>query len=436
MAEHHNDRDRLAPFARKTLMARLLANKWVLFAAFSATMFLIADERLAVHDALFLGGAIVAAVLILPRRAAMARRRAESVNLEEAGIEEAFARFADAMAMPIIIIDARAIVQHVSTLARKSFPKLEGGMPVSFSLRHPDLLAAIEACRQTKSMQTIELRLPIPNETWFQVSLAPVSTYDLPGAGPAAERIILTLMDTTERRRIDTMRADFVANASHELRTPLTSLIGFIETLQGSAANDAEARTKFLGIMRAQAARMSHLINDLLSLSRIELHQHVQPTTPIDLSVLLREIVEGIQPLADEAKLALRLDISQENAQIVGDRNELYEVFENLIDNAIKYGSNGAHVDISLAAAHTNQGASYVVRIADHGPGISSEHVPRLTERFYRVDAETSRQKKGTGLGLAIVKHIVSRHKGLMAIRSELGAGTTVEISLPGIPLD
>jgi two-component system phosphate regulon sensor histidine kinase PhoR len=241
--------------------------------------------------------------------------------------------------------------------------------------------------------------------------------------------LVITMQNLTEARRLEALRSDFIANASHELRTPLTSLVGFIDTLLGPAANDKAARERFLGLMRTQAARMAKLIEDLLSLSRIEMRQHLRPTAPVELNGLVREVAEGLQKLAADSGTTLQLELPDEPITVSGDRDELYEVVENLVDNAIKYGAGGGDIEVGLAPA-TRQGFHAALTVIDHGPGVPAEHVPRLTERFYRVDAESSRKKKGTGLGLAIVKHIVTRHHGLLAIRSAPGQGTRVEVLL------
>ena len=182
--------------------------------------------------------------------------------------------------------------------------------------------------------------------------------------------------------------------------------------------------------MRIQAVRMSKLIDDLLSLSRIEMRQHLRPTATLDLAALLREVKEGLQTQAGEAGIAIEMVLPAEPAIVTGDRDELYEVFENVFDNAIKYGADGGRVDIDLAPVANRPGYDFAVTVADYGAGIEAEHVPRLTERFYRVDAESSRRKKGTGLGLAIVKHILTRHRGALTIKSQPGQGTRVEVLL------
>ena len=338
--------------------------------------------------------------------------------------------FADALTDPCLILDRRSVIVHRNAAAATQFASTAVGSPVAFSLRNPALLTAIEAARRTGVSQTIELHQTVPNETWHKVVVAPLSRGPL-GEDEIAPLLVVTMQSLTEAKRIDALRTDFVANASHELRTPLASLIGFIDTLLGPASRDAEARERFLGIMRSQALRMSKLIDDLLSLSRIEMRQHVRPTAAVDLSLLLREVREGLSGQAEEAGVVVDLQVPEGTTSVTGDRDELYEVFENLMDNAIKYGGDGKRIDVALGPATGRAGYDFAVTVTDFGAGIGAEHVPRLTERFYRVDAESSRKKKGTGLGLAIVKHIVSRHRGLLSIKSRPGEGTRVEVLLP-----
>ena len=325
---------------------------------------------------------------------------------------------ADALPDPSLLLDRRSLVLHRNPAAQIEFPDVGVGILLTASLRNPALLGAVDAARRTGAAHTVELHQTVPNETWHRVQVAP-----LPDDG----LIAVTLHSLTEEKRMNQLRSDFIANASHELRTPLTSLIGFIDTLLGPAANDDAARPRFLNIMRQQAGRMSALIDDLLSLSRIEMRQHLRPTGTVDLPVLLREVRDGFETQARDAGVKLEI-AAPDIAQVTGERTELYEVFENLVDNAIKYGGEGGSVEIAVAPGRI--GYDYAVTVTDHGEGIEPQHVPRLTERFYRVDAESSRKKKGTGLGLAIVKHIVNRHRGLLTIRSKPGEGTRVEVLL------
>jgi two-component system phosphate regulon sensor histidine kinase PhoR len=228
------------------------------------------------------------------------------------------------------------------------------------------------------------------------------------------------------------MRVDFVANASHELRTPLAALSGFIETLTGPARNDTAARERFLDIMEAQAKRMARLIDDLLSLSRIELAAHVRPQTPVELVPIVRQVVDALQMLARDRGVIVTIQAPKEPLTVSGDRDELTRVFENLIENALKYGASGKRVEITLSRAfHVGGSEEALVAVRDFGPGIAAEHLPRLTERFYRVDVTESREQGGTGLGLALVKHIMNRHRGRLTIESRPGEGATFTVRLP-----
>lgn len=327
--------------------------------------------------------------------------------------------FADALPDPCLLLDRRSVVIHRNPVAAAEFPGIILGQPLNFSLRNPTLLNAVEAARKSGAAQSVELHQTIPNETWHRASVAP-----LPGSD---EIIVITLQSLTEQKRLEQLRSDFIANASHELRTPLASVTGFIETLLGPASNDPAARERFLKIMLQQANRMAALIDDLLSLSRIEMRQHLRPTGTVELKRLLEEVRDGLERRAAEAGVKIELSTS-ELGIVAGDAKELYEVFENLIENAIKYGGDGGSVEVTLGPGRL--GHDYAVTVTDHGEGVAIEHVPRLTERFYRVDAESSRKKKGTGLGLAIVKHIVNRHRGQLTIKSRPGEGMRVEVLL------
>ena len=280
-------------------------------------------------------------------------------------------------------------------------------------------------------METVAWRDRVPVERSFDVTVAPL---DLSGEDPA---LVLTLRDLTEARRVERMRADFVANASHELRTPLASLLGFVETLQGPARDDPRARARFLAIMAEQARRMARLVDDLLSLSRIEQNLHVRPDKPVDLTMVVRHVADTLAPLAEES--GVRLHVTACGPVVVnGDRDELVRVAENLIENAIKYGcsaggkdSRGAGALETVDVAIESHGRDGLLTVRDHGSGIAPEHLPRLTERFYRIDAGQSRAKGGTGLGLAIVKHIVARHRGRLQVASEPGQGAMFAVAIP-----
>jgi two-component system phosphate regulon sensor histidine kinase PhoR len=338
--------------------------------------------------------------------------------------------FVEALGDPGLVLDRSGAVLHRNRAAARQYPSLQLGRVMTLVMRNPDLVAAIEGSQRTGEPRSFELHETLPSETWDRVVVAPIRRPDRDWFADEDRQLLVTFQSLTELKRVDALRTDFIANASHEMRTPLASLIGFIDTLLGPAARDAAAREKFLGIMRTQADRMSRLIDDLLSLSRIEMHQHVRPTGSVDLTALLREVREGLQTQAKAADIEVLLTMPATPVTVTGDRGQLYEVFENLIDNAIKYGAEGKTVEVDLSRIDRS-GLTHMVSVIDHGPGVEPEHVPRMTERFYRIDAEASRKKKGTGLGLAIVKHIIQRHRGQMSIKSRPGEGLRVDVLLP-----
>jgi len=248
-------------------------------------------------------------------------------------------------------------------------------------------------------------------------------------------RAVLVVSDRTRERALQRTRADFVANASHELRTPLASLIGFVDTLRGPAADDPPAQQRFLGIMAEQGARMNRLIDDLLSLSRIELMENQPPSDRLDLPSLVTSMVAGFKPNLQDRSVHLETHIGKNLPPVAGDADQIVQVLQNLFDNAVKYGREGGTVRLEVQPAPKGgrwpSRPGVLMTVSDQGQGIPREHLPRLTERFYRVDKGRSQAAGGTGLGLAIVKHIVNRHRGQLAIDSEEGAGTTVSVWLP-----
>lgn len=305
---------------------------------------------------------------------------------------------------------------------------------LSTVMRRPAVLEALQRVRQSGLAETAEFTDLVPVERFFQVQVSPVMV----NAGGGLT-LLAVLKDLTSTKALEQMRADFVANASHELRTPLSSLSGFIETLRGHARDDPAARERFLAIMQDQASRMRRLIDDLLSLSRIELNEHVPPSRSVDLRLVAHDVIDAMQPLAREARMSLRLSSAPEPCAVLGERDELVQVLQNLIDNAVKYGRPETEIEVAVGkgaplGAPEMLEASYFVSVCDQGEGIAREHIPRLTERFYRVDVKQSRERGGTGLGLAIVKHIVSRHRGRLHIKSDLGKGSTFSMILPAVP--
>ncbi|MCB8822277.1 ATP-binding protein [Microvirga rosea] len=331
---------------------------------------------------------------------------------------------------PVILVDQRSLIVEANEAARVLLPGLKVDHPLSFALRSPDVLDGIDDVLTHGEPLKVEYAERVPTERTFEVHIGLLrgSPSDL-GGRPG---IVLFFRDLTSTRRLEAMRADFVANASHELRTPLASLLGFVETLQGPARNDPTARERFLEIMRGQAQRMKRLIDDLLSLSRIEMRAHVPPTESIDLRSITAHMIETLSPLAKDRNAVIQAHLPEQPLSVRGDRDELLRVLENLIENAVKYGESGGKVDVELVRTRAPDGRPRAtLSVRDYGPGIGPEDLPRLTERFYRVDAAASREKGGTGLGLAIVKHIVNRHRGRLDITSELGEGACFTVTLP-----
>lgn len=359
-----------------------------------------------------------------PASAPMPAREARDTPPEIALLDAAVAGIPD----PVAVLDPSGRVLAFNTEAASLAPALRRGEPASIGFRMPELVEAIRDAIQTGAARRIELSTRLPAKRFSEAFVTPVTRASTPGGSV----VVVTIRDLTPIRRVEEMRADFVANASHELRTPLAAIAGFIDTLQGPARDDPAARTRFLGIMQAQAWRMARLIDDLLSLSRIELRAHQRPDTPVDLVSLVRQVADGLQTLARDRGVAIEVDAPPGPLVVLGDRDELTRLFENLIENGLKYGASGKRVDIAFASAAGADGKREArVSVRDYGPGIAVEHLPRLTERFYRVDVGESRAQGGTGLGLALVKHILNRHQGRLSIDSKAGAGATFTVALP-----
>jgi two-component system phosphate regulon sensor histidine kinase PhoR len=331
---------------------------------------------------------------------------------------------------PAIVLDRDGRVVAFNEAASGIAPAMRRGDPALISLRMPELVNAIRRAARRRESQRVEFFERVPRDRWYEAFVQPVR---LPsGDGGPSDLLLMTFNDLTPLRRVEEMRADFVANASHELRTPLAALLGFIETLQGSAKDDPAAREKFLSIMQVQATRMARLIDDLLSLSRIELNAHLQPSTPVELASIVRQVVDGLQMLARDREVEIRVAVPDSSLTVLGERDELIRALENLVENALKYGAAGKRVDVTLTSGQTRAGTPEVrLAVRDYGPGIAPEHLPRLTERFYRVDVADSRQQGGTGLGLALVKHVLNRHGGRLTVDSTPGQGASFCMHMP-----
>jgi two-component system phosphate regulon sensor histidine kinase PhoR len=338
---------------------------------------------------------------------------------------------------PLILLDERRRIVRANTAASELLGMRLVERDLAVALRHPAVLAAADAVLRGEASRIVEFDVTTPVERHLSARLGALSPHTSEGAAA-----VLTLHDLTAAKRSERLRADFVANASHELRTPLASLIGFIETLRGPAHDDGAARDHFLAIMAEQSQRMKRLVDDLLSLSRIEMNEHRPPTERVDLGRVLHTVTDLLDQRVVARDMRVMLDLPPTPAEVLGDADELAQVFQNLLDNAIKYSRPGTPIEVSvrssprfLAGARPGERpAAIAVAVRDHGEGIPREHLPRLTERFYRVDAARSRELGGTGLGLAIVKHIVNRHRGALDIDSELGEGSVFTVHLP-LPL-
>ncbi|MBN8979665.1 MAG: two-component sensor histidine kinase, partial [Rhizobiales bacterium] len=328
-----------------------------------------------------------------------------------------------------VLLDRAGRVLQLNAAALQLAPALRRNELALFALRSPEIIAALRQAIATREPQRAMYVDRVPIDRWMELIVTPLT---LPAAfGGTESCLLMTFHDQTPLRRAEEMRADFVANASHELRTPLAALSGFIDTLQGQAKDDPKARERFLSIMHAQATRMARLIDDLLSLSRVELSAHVRPDAQIDLVPLVRQVIDGLESLAKERGVSIETHLPQTPAIIAGDQEELLRLFENLIENGLKYGASGGRIVISLNEAQAGETPEMRFSVRDFGPGIAPEHLPRLTERFYRVDIGDSRAQGGTGLGLSLVKHILNRHRGRLMIESVAGQGATFTAAFP-----
>lgn len=379
---------------------------------------------------------LLGAITALHRKWSLLRDEAETAT-------RSYQNIIDALPEPVLVLDRYRRVRLTNMAARELFninsaSAQDAGRTVADRdlaglVRDPKVLEAVDTTLVQRRAMQAEFVVRAPERT-YQALVVPMPTPD------EARSAIIAFSDQTERLKIERMRADFVANASHELRTPLAAVLGFIETLRGPAKDDEKARVEFLEIMFKQATRMTRLIDDLLSLSRIELREHNRPSDAVDIGNILRATVELQQLEASRRKTRVSMEVPADLPPALGDHGELGQVFANLLANAIKYGGEEGKVEIKAAvsqdrpAAMIGTGPCLKISVRDHGEGIPREHIPRLTERFYRVDTARSRSLGGTGLGLAIVKHITNRHRGALTIESIEGMGSTFTAWLPIAP--
>lgn len=325
-----------------------------------------------------------------------------------------------AVPIPLLVLDANGVVKTATSEAAQLLGREVERQHISTVFRAPPILAAVERALKHGTEGSVEFRINRPRQMALTATIRALRK-------DAAGCVVLMLQDNTNRVRIEDARSDFVANASHELRTPLAAISGLVETMQGPAKNDPAAQERFLGLIAKQTHRMTRLANDLLSLSRVEADENILPTTEQDIAEILWEALAAIAPVAEAANAQIETDIAAALPKVRGSREELTQVFVNLLENAIKYAGDDGPMRVS---AHSD-GSVLKVKVSDCGPGINPESIPRLTERFYRVDPTDSRTRGGTGLGLAIVKHIVSRHRGSLDITSKLGNGSEFTVTLP-----
>lgn len=329
---------------------------------------------------------------------------------------------------PLLLISQSGRVHYANPSAHEALPRLQTGGHFAHLIRAPAFVEALSATLQDGMERTASFVLHDKSERFIEARVALLPGGSVFGPEPLA---LAQIADRTEARRTDQMRSDFIANASHELRTPLASIIGYIETLQNHARDDPAARERFLAIMAREAGRMQRLVDDLMSLGRIEMTEHLKPNEVRSLEDIAAESAAALVPVAARANVTLDVSLEPGGSLVACDPDQLAQVFTNLIDNAMKYGGAGGTVRVSRAEpskAHPNRAG---ISVSDSGPGIAREHIPRLTERFYRVSVTSSRNKGGTGLGLAIVKHILNRHDGRLEIAASPGKGSTFTVWIP-----
>lgn len=335
----------------------------------------------------------------------------------------------DALPQPMVVIGDDERIHHINDAARTLVGAGAAGRHFITALRQPALLDTVEATlRDREARQTNFLAREDGQDVTYAVRCAAIDMGVRRG-------VMLYFEDVTHLETASQMRRDFVANVSHELKTPLTALLGFIETiLHGPAREDAAARDRFLKIMESEAARMNRLVGDLLSLNRVEATERMRPTGRVDLRGLVQSVLHRLTGMAEESGLAIETDLPETQVPVPGDEDQLRQVLTNLVENAIKYGADGARIAVTLTrpSYHPRLRCDAVeLSVRDFGAGFDPVHIPRLTERFYRVDSHRSRALGGTGLGLAIVKHIVGRHRGRLQIETAPGQGATFRVLLP-----
>jgi two-component system phosphate regulon sensor histidine kinase PhoR len=414
------------------VVQRLYLRRWLLGLSYCLILIFVLFYQLPAVPAV--SGILLMTVgaAFIPREGVFRPLRLDLRAGERRDAEQALAGVLEGLPSPVILLDAQRRILSFNGLAKDLWPALRGLDHISSVIRDPGVLeaAATVGPIQPKQMVAYEQRVPIERHMEAVISWIGKNAAEVNSRAPT---IMLHLRDLTEQDRMDTLRTDFVANASHELRTPLSSVIGFIETLQGAARNDDAARDHFLDIMARQARRMARLIDNLLSLSRIEMRIHLRPQNRVDLGDVVEHAMIDLEPVAEQSEISLHFSGETEGAWVLGDQDELIQVVSNLVENSIKYGKPGGNVWLTIERGSEAGAGRIVLTVRDDGPGIDEKHLPRLTERFYRA-SDAGGEKSGTGLGLAIVKHVITRHRGELRISSKVGEGSTFKIILDQAP--
>jgi two-component system, OmpR family, phosphate regulon sensor histidine kinase PhoR len=414
----------LGPLPQQGPLARLIVRRWLLL------LFLLIMFALMAASSLHWPAAVAAFIVFAGAAAVIPRSGIPVFPRHENGAErprplQVASALIGALPEPAILLSSDGTIQSFNGEALSLLRGLKEGAHLSSAIRSPSVLEALANCSPEQPLHTADICDRVPIERHLAVTLC---WFD-PGYGTSL--ILVFLRDLTEQRRLDQLRADFIANASHEIKTPLASLLGFIETLQGAARNDEAARDRFLAIMVKQGQRMARLIDNLMSLSRIEMRAHLQPQGIVAIGELVLQACDTLEPMASGGSISVAVRIEADRVVVQGDRDELTQVVINLLHNAIKYGHPGGHVEVKVRRVEHGRVQAIEIVIEDDGLGISPRHLPRVTERFYRVPEPAAQEKGGTGLGLAIVKHVLNRHRGELRIHSKEGLGSQFVVRLP-----
>ena len=415
---------------------RLYRRRWLLAVSVVVIVFFVALYSLPLLPALIGFAAITVGAAFIPREGVFYPLRLHLLESAQPASTDISGAMLEALPAPAMLLDPHGRLVTFNRLASEFWPALRKGDHISGVLRDPGILEAVTNAHispKKRVVFTFEQRVPIERHMEATVSWIAREKGTEPDSVPA---IMVYLHDQTEQERLNSLYTDFVANASHELRTPLASVIGYIDTLRGAARHDEAVRDQFLEIMARQAHRMARLIENLLSLSRIEMRVHLMPQTQVDLNDIASHVMADLKPLAERTGVTFHLSTLSGPALIMGERDELVQVITNLVDNAVKYGRNAGNVWLTITRSENNgDKGRLLLTVRDDGKGIDEKHLPRLTERFYRAN-DTANEKTGTGLGLAIVQHVVTRHRGELRIASEIGKGSSFTISFAEVSPD